>query len=126
VPRYDANVGIEALERERSDVVAERALQHFHTWTGDRQGTTSIFSNEPILLETESGDLRTDMACKMRPPLTPIEAWAAENTSAFYRCREADTKIDEKLASGLGHFAGISLEDDMAAFDECVRYANTK
>jgi hypothetical protein len=53
----------------------------------------------------------------MRPLLAPIKAWTAKNTSAFYRCCEADTEIGEKLASGLGHFAGISLEDDMAAFD---------
>jgi hypothetical protein len=25
-------------------------LQHFHAWTGDRQGTTFIFSLEPILV----------------------------------------------------------------------------
>jgi hypothetical protein len=53
----------------------------------------------------------------MRPPFAQIKAWTAKNTSAFYRCREADTEVGEKLASGVGHFAGISLEDDMAAFD---------
>ena len=90
----------------------------------DLQCAAVALTPEPVIIERRGAHDRTDMASDVKSPLGPVQAGAAEETTAARRIVDGKAVPGEESAALGRDFAAICVQRDMTCGLEPVGYGD--